>query len=79
MTRVISSLGELGLVVRTVHTGDGRHVLVSVAPVGLDLIEAERWAGQQRLMKRLARLDADQRETLLTGADLMTAKADDSG
>lgn len=29
-------------------------------------------------MKRLARLDADQRETLLTAADLMTVMVDES-
>ncbi|MEO3758082.1 MarR family transcriptional regulator [Mycobacterium sp. B14F4] len=78
MTRVISSLSELGLVVRSAHPGDGRQVLVSVAPAGLDLIEAERRASQEWLTKRLAGLDADQRETLLMAADLMTAIVDES-
>lgn len=78
MTRIIASLCELGLVVRAAHPGDGRQVLVSVVPAGLDLIEAERRASQEWLMKRLARLDADQRETLLTAADLMTVMVDES-
>ena len=78
MTRVIASLCDLGLVVRTAHPADGRQVLVSVAPAGLDLIEAERRASQEWLMKRLARLDPDERKTLLIAADLMTAIVDES-
>lgn len=78
MTRVISSLFALGLVVRTAHPGDGRQVLLSVAPAGLDLLEAERRASQEWLMMRLARLGADERKTLLTAADLMTAMVDES-
>lgn len=78
MTRVIASLCDLGLVVRSAHPGDGRQVLVSVAPAGEDLIEAERRASQEWLMKRLARLEADQRETLLAAAELMTAMVDES-
>ena len=78
MTRVIASLGELGLVARTAHPVDGRQVLVSVSPAGIDLIEAERRASQEWLTQRLDRLDADQRKTLLTAADLMSAIVDES-
>ena len=78
MTRVVSSLYDLGLVARMAHPGDGRQVLVSVSPAGLDLIEAERRASQEWLMRRLAGLDADQRNTLLRAADLMTAIVDES-
>lgn len=78
MTRVIASLAELGFVARTAHPADGRQVLVSVSPAGADLIEAERRASQEWLMQRLARLDADQRRTLLMAADLMTAIVDES-
>jgi DNA-binding MarR family transcriptional regulator len=78
MTRVIASLAELGFVARTSHPDDGRQVLVSVSPAGADLIEAERRASQEWLLQRLARLDADQRRTLLMAADLMSAMVDES-
>lgn len=77
MTRVISSLCDLGLVVRTAHPGDGRQVLVSVVPAGLDLIDAERRASQKWLMKRLAGLGSDERKTLLAAAELMMAMVDE--
>jgi DNA-binding MarR family transcriptional regulator len=78
MTRVIASLAELGFVARTAHPVDGRQVLVSVSPAGTDLIEAERRASQEWLKQRLARLDPDQRNTLLMAADLMSAIVDES-
>ncbi len=73
MTRVIASLCELGFVARTAHPADGRQVLVSVSRAGADLIEAERRASQEWLKRRLARLEPDQRKTLLVAADLMSA------
>jgi DNA-binding MarR family transcriptional regulator len=78
MTRLITSLAELGLVARTAHPEDGRQVLVSVSPAGGHLIEAERRASQQWLLKRLSRLDAEERRTLLMAADLMSAMIDES-
>jgi DNA-binding MarR family transcriptional regulator len=78
MTRLISSLAELGFVTRRAHPVDGRQVLVSLSPAGSDLIEAERRASQEWLMQRLSRLDAAQRETLLMAADLMSALIDES-
>jgi DNA-binding MarR family transcriptional regulator len=78
MTRLITSLAELGLVARTAHPVDGRQVLVSVSPTGADLIDTERRASQEWLMQRLSRLDAGQRNTLLMAADLMSAMVDES-
>ncbi len=78
MTRLIASLVDLGLVDRTAHPADGRQVLVSVSHAGSRLIEAERRASQEWLMQRLSRLDPDQRKTLLTAADLMSAMIDES-
>ena len=49
-----------------------------MSPTGADLIDAERRASQEWLMHRLARLDADQRKTLLMAADLMSAMVDES-
>lgn len=77
MTRVIASLGEMGLVERSAHPSDGRQVLVSASPSGAALVEAERRASQEWLRVRLARLDPEQRRTLLTAADLMTGMVEE--
>jgi DNA-binding MarR family transcriptional regulator len=78
MTRVIASLADLGFVARTAHPVDGRQVLVSVSQSGAQLVEAERRASQEWLKLRLARLNPDQRKTLLAAADLMSAIVDES-
>jgi DNA-binding MarR family transcriptional regulator len=78
MTRVIASLAEMGLVERSAHPSDGRQVLVSASPSGASLVEAERRASQEWLRVRLARLDPEQRRTLLTAADLMTGMVEES-
>ena len=51
---------------------------MSVSPAGVDLVKAERRASQEWLRQQLARLDPDQRKTLLVAADLMTAIVDES-
>jgi DNA-binding MarR family transcriptional regulator len=78
MTRVVASLAELGFVARAAHPDDGRQVLVSVSPAGVDLVQAERRASQEWLKRRLDQLDPDQRRTLLDAADLMSAIVDES-
>lgn len=77
MTRVIASLADLGFVNRAAHPDDGRQVLVSASQSGLELIEAERRASREWLQQRLAELTADERETLLQAADLMSAIVDE--
>lgn len=78
MTRVIASLADLGLVARTAHPFDGRQVLVSASEAGVELVESERRASQEWLRKRLACFDDEQRTTLLSAADLMSAIVDES-
>ncbi|MGH3676591.1 MAG: MarR family winged helix-turn-helix transcriptional regulator [Mycobacterium sp.] len=78
MTRVIASLADLGFVARSAHPVDGRQVLVSVSASGAQLVEAERRASQEWLQQRLAKLDPDQRRTLLDAAELMSAIVDES-
>lgn len=77
MTRVIASLVELGLVVRTSHPADGRQVLVEVSKAGAELVDSERQASQEWLRRRLATLDSDARGILLRAADLMTVLVDE--
>lgn len=78
MTRVVSSLLELGLVARDAHPVDGRQVLIAVSAAGRHLVEAHRSTSQEWLMKRLAGLDAAQRETLTQAAELMAVLVDES-
>jgi DNA-binding MarR family transcriptional regulator len=78
MTRVIASLAELGLVVRTSHPADGRQVLVEVSESGAELIASERRASQEWLRGRLATLDSEDRDVLLRAADLMTVLVEDA-
>lgn len=73
MTRVIASLAELGLVARAAHPVDGRQIVVSASQAGMTLVEAERRASQEWLKSQLLRLDPDERQTLLTATDLMSA------
>ncbi|WP_431238810.1 MarR family winged helix-turn-helix transcriptional regulator [Mycolicibacterium aichiense] len=77
MTRVIASLADLGLVVRTSHPSDGRQVLVAVSDAGAALVDSERRASQEWLRNRLATLDSDDRDILLRAADLMTVLVDE--
>lgn len=77
MTRVIASLVDLGLVLRTSHPADGRQVLVAVSDAGVGLIDSERQASQEWLRGRLATLDSADRATLLRAADLMTVIVDE--
>ncbi|MDH6198355.1 DNA-binding MarR family transcriptional regulator [Mycobacterium frederiksbergense] len=73
MTRVIASLAELGLVARAAHPVDGRQIMVSASPAGVTLVEAERRASQEWLKEQLSRLAPDERQTLVTAADLLSA------
>jgi DNA-binding MarR family transcriptional regulator len=73
MTRVIASLAEQGLVARAAHPVDGRQIVVSASPAGVSLVEAERKASQEWLKVQLSRLGPDERQTLLTATDLMSA------
>ncbi len=78
MTRVIGSLVGLGLVERAADPLDGRQVLVSVSPAGLQLLAAERRASEEWLMRRLSTLNNDERATLLRATDLIFALVDES-
>lgn len=73
MTRVIASLSEQGLVIRAAHPVDGRQIVVSASSAGRSLVEAERRASQEWLMTHLSRLNAAERQTLLTATNLMSA------
>lgn len=77
MTRVIATLTELGLVVRSGDPMDGRQILVSLSPAKRDLIQAEQRASQEWLQRRLAQLGSDERATLFWATALISALIDE--
>lgn len=78
MTRVITSLADMGFVDRAPHPIDGRQVLVSVSESGAELVKAARRARQEWLAERLATLNRSERDILRSAADLMLALVDES-
>ncbi|ORI13680.1 MarR family transcriptional regulator [Rhodococcus sp. 1163] len=78
MTRVIASLAELGLVVRTPHPTDGRQVIVSLSPSGNTLIADEASAREAWMTSQLAGLNETQLVVLRDAVDIIGALVNDS-
>lgn len=78
MTRVIASLAELGLVVRTPHPTDGRQVIVSLSPAGQALIADEASAREAWMTAQLAGLDEAQLTILRDAVDIIGSLVSDS-
>ena len=70
-TRLIASLESSGLVARTSDPSDRRSSLITTTPEGRDLMHILRTRKDAYLARRLARLTADERETLARAADLL--------
>lgn len=64
MTRVLATLVERGLVLRTPHPTDGRQVMVAVTDEAVEMLRADRRRREAWLAQRLAALDADKRRAL---------------
>jgi len=77
ITKIVARLEEKGLVQRTPHPTDGRQVILAPSPAGRELVRAYRRVGDEWLAQRLARLSADERETLVRAADILTRVAND--
>lgn len=78
MTRVIASLAELGLVVRTPHPTDGRQVIVSLSQSGNTLIADEASAREAWMTSQLAGLNETQLVVLRDAVDIIGALVNDS-
>lgn len=78
MTRVIASLAELGLVVRTAHPTDGRQVIVSLSDSGKTLIADEASAREAWMTAQLAGLNETQLVILRDAVDIIGALVSDS-
>src|SRR5687767_3011664 len=70
VTRVVARLEESGYVERAADPTDGRSCLVSVSPSGRALLEAIRGRKDAYLARRLAGLDAADREALDRAAEV---------
>jgi len=70
-TRLIASLESSGLVARTSDPSDRRSSLITTTPEGRDLMHILRTRKDAYLARRLAKLTADERETLARAAELL--------
>ncbi len=71
MTKVLAKLEERGLVQRTPHPTDGRQVLLSATPAGREVIGEQRRVKDEWLTRTLAKLPAEERETLRRAAEIL--------
>ncbi|MBY6365375.1 MarR family winged helix-turn-helix transcriptional regulator [Rhodococcoides corynebacterioides] len=78
MTRVVASLGELGLVERIPHPTDGRQIIVSLSDAGRQVIEDEVNAREAWLTEQLRGLDAEQLAAVRRTVDIMSAIVNES-
>jgi DNA-binding MarR family transcriptional regulator len=70
-TRILGKLEEAGLVVRAADPADGRSSLVTVTDDGRALMRRVRTRKDAYLARRLARLDAEEMETLAGAAKIL--------
>jgi DNA-binding MarR family transcriptional regulator len=73
MTRVVASLGDLGLVKRVPHPTDGRQIIVSLSESGKAIIDDETHAREVWLTEQLRVLNPEQLAVLREAVDIMTA------
>jgi DNA-binding MarR family transcriptional regulator len=71
VTRILSTLDELGLVARAADPGDRRSALISITPAGRKLLAAARTRKDAFLSERLEALGAEDRATLERAAALL--------
>jgi DNA-binding MarR family transcriptional regulator len=70
-TRTVTSLEELGLVVREPHPTDRRQVIVRLADDGRRILTADRQRRDAWLAHRLHELDPDEQEILRRAAPIL--------
>jgi DNA-binding MarR family transcriptional regulator len=70
-TRLLATLEEGGLIARTSDPSDRRSSLIAITPEGRELMRTLRTRKDAYLVRRLAKLTADERATLARAADLL--------
>jgi DNA-binding MarR family transcriptional regulator len=76
MTRVVEALERRDFVRRDPHPTDGRQLLVSLTPHGLDEIEASRERRTRWLLERLAQLDRTDHDAIVGAAHALRRLAE---
>jgi DNA-binding MarR family transcriptional regulator len=76
MTRLVAKLEEAGLVTRTDHPTDGRQVLVSISPAGMQMIKADRQRRDAWLAQRMRDLPPEDLAVLHRAAEVLRGLAD---
>src|SRR3954447_10415233 len=71
MTRLVAKLEEAGLVTRTDHPTDGRQVLVSISPAGMQMIKADRQRRDAWLAQRIRDLPPEDLAVLHRAAEVL--------
>ena len=71
MTRMITTLEELGLASRTPHPTDGRQIVVSLTDQGRAVVYETRKQRSAWLAKRIAELTVEERDTLRDAARIL--------
>jgi DNA-binding MarR family transcriptional regulator len=71
MTRVLAGLEEIGLVHRHPHPTDGRQVIVQLSDEGKQLCRDEIRMREAWLSRRVAELDAEEREVLRRAVEVI--------
>jgi DNA-binding MarR family transcriptional regulator len=71
MTRVVVALEGMGLVTRSPHPTDGRHVVIDLTPAAEELLTAEARAREAWLTDTLEQLSAQERTVLREAAVIM--------
>jgi len=77
ITRIIARLEERGLIQRTPHPTDGRQVILAPSPAGRQLLAEYQRVRDEWLAQRVARLSAEERNTLHRAAEILTRIAKD--
>jgi len=75
LTRIVSRLEELGLVVRTPHPSDGRQVILALSKAGRELLEGYRRSRDEWLAHRLSELSPEERDTVARAAEILARVA----
>lgn len=78
MTRVVASLEELGLVVRTADQRDRRVARVAVTEAGRELLARSRTRKDAYLAARLRQLGDDERDAVARAADALERLLDET-
>jgi DNA-binding MarR family transcriptional regulator len=76
MGATIAALEERGLVTRKPHATDGRQMLITLTPKGLDVRRSAQDAKRTWLAEAIAQLDEDERDLLLKAGKIIRKLAE---